>query len=96
MQILFTKMAVLWTIVGDSSMEPHERYVDQKKTKKLCTMVTSMFMLLSISLSQHQMVLLQISMDHLKDLGMAVSGVLDSLDQHSYTPDGSPLTMHLR
>ena len=92
-------MVVLWTIVGDSSMEPHERYVDQKKTKKLCTMVTSVFMLLKyqsvtapnglianfygpLEGSRHDSYLL------------AVSGVLDSLGQHSFAPDGSPLCIY--
>ena len=50
MQILYIEMAVLWTIVGDLSMELHERYADQKKTRKLCTMITNVFMLLSTSL----------------------------------------------
>ena len=43
-------MTVLWTIVGDLSMELHERYVEQKKNRKLCKMVTNVFMLLSTSL----------------------------------------------
>ena len=93
-------MAVLWTIVGDLSMELCERYGDQKKDQKVMynghkrvhvfkyqSVIPPNRLIANfygpLEGSRHNSYLFE------------KSGLLNSLDQHSFAPDGFPLCIYV-